>query len=443
MDTYFHSVTLDEQKCRGCTNCIKRCPTEAIRVRKSKARIINERCIDCGECIRVCPYHAKKAITDPFEMIAKYKYCIALPAPSFYAQFKAQNSRNTILNALKAVGFDDVFEVAKAAEIVTCATRELLLHKDVKKPLISSACPAVVKLIQVRFPNLIGNIVRLDSPMDLAGRIAREEAIKRTGLPSNDIGIFFISPCAAKATVIKAPYDKKKANINGAIAIKDIFLKVLHKMEKVEYLEHIEQAGNEGLGWACPGGESGVLGTDKYLSVDGIHNIITILEEVENDRLEDVDFIEALSCVGGCLGGPLTVENVYVAKTQLKKQIDRAKPTRECNFNTNNEAYKNIEWSGNIKHKPVMKLDDDMSEAMKKLEALENINDELPGLDCGACGAPSCRALAEDIVRGIANETDCIFKLRDKVRGLARQMMELEGKLPPVMDKEVTKNIED
>lgn len=65
MEKYFHSVTLDEDKCRGCTNCIKRCPTEAIRVRKSKARIINERCIDCGECLRVCPYHAKKAITDP------------------------------------------------------------------------------------------------------------------------------------------------------------------------------------------------------------------------------------------------------------------------------------------------------------------------------------------------------------------------------------------
>jgi len=81
-----------------------------------------------------------------------------------------------------------------------------------------------------------------------------------------------------------------------------------------------------------------------------------------------------------------------------------------------------------------MKLDNDMVKAMKKLEVMEQINNELPGLDCGACGAPSCRALAEDIVRGNANETDCIFKLREKVRNLAVQMMELEAKMPPVMD---------
>ena len=50
MNTYFHSVRLDEEKCMGCTNCIKRCPTQAIRVRSGKAHIISERCIDCGTC---------------------------------------------------------------------------------------------------------------------------------------------------------------------------------------------------------------------------------------------------------------------------------------------------------------------------------------------------------------------------------------------------------
>ena len=56
MGIFFHSVTLDESKCVGCTNCIKRCPTEAIRVRSGKAVIMSERCIDCGECIRICPH---------------------------------------------------------------------------------------------------------------------------------------------------------------------------------------------------------------------------------------------------------------------------------------------------------------------------------------------------------------------------------------------------
>ena len=81
LDRFFHSVTLDSDKCVGCTNCIKRCPTEAIRVRNGKAHIISERCIDCGECIRVCPHHAKKANSDPLESIGAFEYKIGPACP--------------------------------------------------------------------------------------------------------------------------------------------------------------------------------------------------------------------------------------------------------------------------------------------------------------------------------------------------------------------------
>jgi Iron only hydrogenase large subunit, C-terminal domain len=435
MGTYFHSVTLDEEKCRGCTNCIKGCPTEAIRVRKSKARIINERCIDCGECIRVCPYHAKKAITDPFEIIDKFKYKIAIPAPSLYGQFKAEYTRNHILNALKQTGFNEVYEVARAAEFVTDATKILLEKKDIAKPLISSACPAVVRLIQVRFPNLIDNLVRLESPMEVAAKTAKRRTSSIENIPMKDIGVFFITPCAAKATSVKAPYENNKSSVDGVISIKDIYLKVLAALEKTGESEILSHASYEGLRWANSGGEGLALGTEKFLAVDGIHNVITILEAIENDKLEDVDFIEALACTGGCLGGPLTVENVYVAKSRLKKHVDKAKESK-YEIATPERLNNDLKWTGNIEHNPIMKLDKDLAKAIKKLEELEEINSRLPGLDCGACGAPSCRALAEDIVRGMANETDCIFKLREKVRDLAAQMMELEGKIPPIMEKD-------
>lgn len=436
MGTYFHSVTLDEEKCKGCTNCIKRCPTEAIRVRKSKARIINERCIDCGECIRICPYHAKNAITDPFEIINSFKYKIAIPAPSLYGQFKTIYSRNQILSALKLLGFNHVYEVARAAEIVSEATKKLLQKNGLKKPLISSACPAVVRLIQVRFPNLIENIVRLESPMEVAAKVVKNKISGTEGIPVEDIGVFFITPCAAKVTSVKAPYETQKSGVDGVISMKDIYLKILNRLEKANNHEELEQAGFEGIRWANPGGEALALETEKFLAVDGIHNVITILEEVENERLEDVEFIEALACTGGCLGGPLTVENAYMGKNRLKKHIDEAK-LKGISASRTEKYDEDLVWTGNIEHKPVMKLDVDLVKAMKKLEALEQINDGLPGLDCGACGAPSCRALAEDIVRENANETDCVFKLREKVRNLAAQMIELEAKMPPVMDKSV------
>ena len=88
-----HSVILDEEKCKGCTVCITTCPSEAIRVRNGKARIIDDRCIDCGECIRRCPHHAKKAKADDIASFrdpsgfGSFDYKIAIPAPSLYGQF--------------------------------------------------------------------------------------------------------------------------------------------------------------------------------------------------------------------------------------------------------------------------------------------------------------------------------------------------------------------
>ena len=191
MGTYFHSVTLDEDKCRGCTNCIKRCPTEAIRVRKGKARIINERCIDCGECIRICPYHAKKAITDPLEIINNFKYKIVIPAPSLYGQYKSIYSRDSILTALKGLGFDEVYEVAKAAEIVSKATKKLISSEKQKLPIISSACPAVVRLIQVRF-QILSIIIEVSNLWRLLHH-SQDKAMKRRIFQKRCGSIFYNS----------------------------------------------------------------------------------------------------------------------------------------------------------------------------------------------------------------------------------------------------------
>jgi len=449
MQNYFHSVTLSEDDCKGCTNCIKRCPTEAIRVRKSKARIIKERCIDCGECIRVCPYHAKKAITDPLDIINKYKYKIALPPPAFYGQFTLNYSRRKILTALKLIGFDEVFEVALGAELVTEATKIFMKKGGYKKPVISSACPAVVRLIQVRFPDLIDNVLRIRSPMEVAAQIAKERAQKLYGFKKEEICTVFITPCAAKVTSIKAPYEKKESSVDGAVSIKDVYLKMIEALKDEKTFENLEHAGTKGIRWAIPGGESSALDIANYIAVDGIHNVIKIFEEIENERLTNVEFVEALACTGGCLGGPLTVQNPYLSRRILKDIMNAAdKKISAENISENisiinnmvKKDYDDYLWTGNIEHRPIMKLDDDFRIAIKKMEALEKLYQQLPGLDCGACGAPSCRALAEDIVRGNANETDCIFKLRERVRDLAMQMAELEAKMPPVLDKDSGKN---
>ena len=127
---YSHSVTLDTAKCKGCINCMKRCPTEAIRVRNGKAHIIEDRCIDCGECIRICHNHAKKAVYDSFDIIENYKYRVALPAPSLYGQFNNLTDIDFVLTGLKLIGFDDVWEVSRSAEIISDLTRKILSKRQ-------------------------------------------------------------------------------------------------------------------------------------------------------------------------------------------------------------------------------------------------------------------------------------------------------------------------
>ncbi len=411
--SYFHSVTLDKDKCRGCTNCIKRCPTEAIRVRDGKAKIIKVRCIDCGECIRVCPYHAKRAVTDCFDELSKYKYNIALPAPSLYGQFSEVNDINIILTGLKKIGFDDVFEVARGAEYISEATKEIYKERGDKGPMISSACPAVIRLIRVRFPNLIDNIIDLISPMEASGQLARSEAIEKTGLSDEEIGVFFITPCPAKMTSIRSPLTIDKSSISGAISVNDVFAKLYPIIGSVKP-ERLMRASMNGVYWSRSGGEADGSGIERYIAVDGIENVIKILEEIEDDKVSGIDFIELSACLGGCVGGVLNVVNGFVAKNKIKcitKNV--AKNAESCSGKP-----VSLNCTERLKYEPVMQLDEDFDKAMEMMDRLEEIYDSLPKLDCGSCGAPSCRALAEDIVRGFADESFCIINVKAKIQEL-------------------------
>ncbi len=421
---FFHSVTLEKDQCVGCTNCIKRCPTEAIRVRDGKAQIISERCIDCGECIRVCPHHAKKTRFDHLDKLQDFEYTIALPAPSLYGQFNNLDDIDFVLTGLKALGFDHVFEVSRAAELVSEATRRLMAQGSLPRPLISSACPAVVRLIRVRFPDLCPHVLPLRSPMETAAGMAKAEAAARTGLPKEKIGCFFITPCPAKVTDIQCPIGVEKSMVDGALAISEIFPILSSKMDKLETVEPLAKSGIIGVSWASSGGESAALLNDKYLAADGIENVIRVLEELEDERIRELDFIELNACSGGCVGGVLCVENAYVAKARLQR-LRKYLPVSQNHLRA--DIPQGMNWQEPLEFAPVLTLSDDLSEAMEMMMEIDNICEKFPGLDCGACGAPSCRSLAEDVVKGQAKESDCVFVLREEIRQMADIFKNISG----------------
>ena len=423
MNTYKHSVSLEVEKCKGCTTCLRHCPTEAIRVRDGKAVINPDRCIDCGECIRVCPNKAKKAIYRKFESITGYKWKIALPAPTLYGQFENLEDIDYVLQGLLDMGFDDVYEVSRAAELVSAYTRRYLKRTDIKKPVISSACPVVVRLISLRFPSLCDKIMPILPPMEIAGMLAREKAREdHPELKDEDICICFISPCPAKVSYVNNGFAGKKSYVDVVISISDVYFSLLGVMKKEKTPIPVSRSGMIGISWAATGGESYAIFNDKYLAADGIDNVIRVLDQIEDGNIPELEFIELNACNGGCVGGTMSMENPYVAKARLQTLRRYLPVSQNWIYNNGSEDGTWIpdEYFFNElpTYQPINRLSGNMNESFKMMAAIEAIVQRLPDIDCGSCGAPSCHAFAEDIVLGEATENDCIFRMREQLQSL-------------------------
>jgi len=416
MNKYEHSVYLDVSKCNGCTTCLKHCPTEAIRIRDNHAVINEARCIDCGECIRVCPHNAKKAKCSKLSAMDKFKWKIALPAPTLYGQFDNLDDIDYVLDGLLKIGFDDVFEVAAAAELVSAYTRQYLKNENVKKPAISSACPVILRLIGLRFPSLKENIIHMLPPMEVAAMLARDKAKREHPEFSDDeIGVCFISPCPAKASYVNNGFADYKSKVDVVVSISDIYFKLISVMTPDSDIKSLSNSGVIGIGWASSGGEATAIFNENYLAADGIDNVNRVLDQVENGNIPPLKFIELNACTGGCVGGVLTIQNPFIAKARLRS-LRRYLPISQNSISSEDEELPCEYLFDNLPvYQPISRLSESMAESMRMMSEIQKLRKELPSIDCGSCGAPSCRAFAEDVVKGQAKIDDCLIKKYRKV----------------------------
>ncbi len=257
-ENYFHAIQIVKEKCTGCTHCVGVCPTEAIRVRDGKVRIDGNRCIDCGRCIMTCPYDALKPKADSLDIIHGYKYKIAILSSAFASQFKENIGYEKARSTVKDFGFDEVADEAEVADLMLRLVRETIDRNPDIRPLISSSCPAVVRLIQVRFPSLLDHILPLEAPMSILSRYYRQKTMEQKGLKENEIGIFQIVPCIAHVTAVHQPEAAYKQIEEGAFSIKDIYNKILSvvpdngmkQTEPAVHRPHLGDFRNEiGSGW--------------------------------------------------------------------------------------------------------------------------------------------------------------------------------------------------
>lgn len=411
--TFHHALFVDVDLCTGCSHCMRVCPTEAIRVRDGKARIASDTCIDCGNCYRVCPASAIQVEQDDLEKLANYSVKIALVPSVFIAQFLDEHKTEAIYSALHSLGFDVIFEVENGVEVLKEKLKQYVWAHRQTKPLISSFCPAVIRLIQVKFPSLTENIIRLKTPHDISAAYCKKY-YEEQGYAPDEIGLFYVTPCAAKIAAVKSPVGEKTSLLDGVINMDFLYNLVLKtlldgggKYQEVEVLSPTKV----GIKWSMTRGESSQM-EGRALAIDGIREVSDFLEKVEMNHAGVIDFLELRACKESCASGILAPSNPFLTVERVEKRAEQR--ARHCTIAPNPMHSFGEFLSKQMEVEPILPrqvfhLDETVSGSLEKLERMNALIASLPGIDCGACGAPSCRALAEDMVRGAAVIGQCPF----------------------------------
>ncbi len=412
-----HAIRINSGKCIGCVHCLTACPTKAIRVRRGKARINDDLCIDCGACMRVCPYDAVDSHTTPFAALDAFKYTIAIPTTVVYGQFDDATTPVEILAAFRRVGFDEVYDLSAVCELNSLATERYLREHLKPRPLITATCPVVVRLIQRRYPSLCNHILPIEPPREVAAKILRKTLPKKLRLAPEDIGIIHITPCPAKMVSINRPVSLRKSYLDGAMSIRDIYAALFQGLRQNRKDILMRRLFPEilfsgvGMGWSLSGGETRGLKNRRTVAVSGVRDTMRVLDQVETGLLKDVDLLECMVCPDGCVGGPLAVENRFLAKSRILRLVDAAGERTVSDRVNMSRLYqrKMVAFDHAVRPEAGPVLDPDPEMAIRKAKRREKIAAGLPHKDCGACGAPDCRTMAEDVVRGLADLAACPF----------------------------------
>jgi len=432
---FHHALKIIEEVCTGCSHCMRVCPTGAIRINDGKAKLISNRCIDCGKCYSACPSHAIIVEQDDFNKVFDYQHRIALVPSVLFGQFPEDIPTREIYSILLELGFTNVFEVEHSVDILEKEMINYMENIAEEKPVISSFCPAVVRLIQVKFPSLTENIMLLKTPVDIAATYYKQRLLDM-GVDEKNIGIFYITPCPAKIAAMKSPVGEKQSAITGVINMNFIYNKIFRKVKEHGKREScivpgLKLISHKGVKWSLTHGEADCV-SGRSLAIDEIHNVINFLEKIENEELDDIDFLELRSCDESCAGGVLTAGNRFLTVERLRKRAEKFKKRQnDPEFRKDGLGISDYTdfIKSNIPLEPVKPrsmevLDNDIATAIRKIQKVNKIMKKLPLVDCGVCGAPSCQALAEDIVREKAKITQCVFiskgdKSQEDLRNLA------------------------
>jgi anti-sigma regulatory factor (Ser/Thr protein kinase)/Pyruvate/2-oxoacid:ferredoxin oxidoreductase delta subunit len=401
-----HSLRVIPENCRQCLACVRVCPTSALRVFRDKPEVLDYLCVDCADCIAICPTNAftiegmdagirgAKEETVAREL-SPAGGVLVLPTPCL-VQYGAGADAKRILRELANLGFDEVrvthpWEQALREAAVEYARQSPHQRTPPGAPVISPVCPAVIDLIEMRFPLLLGNVAPFLSPL---------EAVH---IELKDRSATTVILCPGQRTSLTTGEAATKSDMIVPALLRSAIMPRLHgdgacAPEGPRTSVRAEVHGEQGFVLESPPGlKSGAPLDRGVLQVTGFRHVRAVLEAVEDGLLSDVLLLELYACEGGCFGSPLLAVDPSLAAYRWESSLLEQK--------MHGEARRRLKLPAPRRG---LRLDADMSKAIAKLAKIDKLARSLPGCDCCMCGAPTCAALAEDIILGRAGRGACV-----------------------------------
>ena len=411
-------IEIIKSNCKDCYKCIKHCPVNAISYSDNRVCIDFDKCILDGTCVNVCPQKAKKVKTSLPELkeaLQNGEKVIASIAPSFYAYYDFDKT-GCILSFLKSQGIFRVEQTSQFAKINAIKHYEYM--KITKLPVISTACPVIVKLIENFYPDLINLLAPVDSPMVLHAKEIKENY--------PDSKVVFIGPCLAK---------KNEAEENGieyALSFNELeewmndenfsFDKVTPEFFNDDYIYETSTYPLEGSLLTLCGADK-ELSKDEMISQCGIEDIRVYLKYLRGKSNVQYKMIEMLACKNGCINGPLKPSsycdaNYFEIEEKFNKEINMFEKKDQKILNIN--KYPLNRRFANHYEEEIVPTEEQIRATLRSMEKYTK-EDEI---NCGACGYKSCRDKAIAVIQGKAEKEMCIPYMKNRAEKFSRILLE-------------------
>ncbi len=303
----------DNNKCVLCRRCVAVCEkVQSVSVIGANNRgfdtqigcafetdIKEHACVGCGQCVVNCPTGAlteKEEIDNVMAALSDpTKHVVVGTAPSVRVALGEEfgypigtDTEGKMAAALRALGFDRVFDVDFAADLTIMEEGFELIHRLQKGgalPMMTSCSPAWIKFCEYNYPELLPNLSTAKSPQQMFGAAVKTYYAKKSGIDPKDIYVVSVMPCIAKKFEKTRPYQNAAGvpDIDAVLTTRELARMI--KRAGIQYNLLSDEKFDDPLGVSSGAGV--IFGATGGVMEAALR---TVADLVEGKELEDIDY---------------------------------------------------------------------------------------------------------------------------------------------------------